>query len=183
MLDTQTPSVPEPDSEAISSARIVFSTVCKGREGRFKSVGSERGIPERQPELWMDWGGFCPAHSRDSRWNIHSPHSLSLPCPMFIIHLLFFWQIPNHMTKINQYSSLDSLEESWLAFQEALLLLPGNTSVQQKFPCKSTAFQSFKLFFFILLGGKKTWYTTLLGFFVVFIKFFQDITKLHTLKA
>lgn len=171
MLDAQTPSVPEPDSETTSNARIVFSTICKGREGRFK--------PERQPELWMDEVVLLSSPLKGQQVK----YSLSLPCPMFIIRMLYFWQIPNHMTKINQYSSLDSFEDSWLAFQESLLPLPGNTSVQQKFPCKSTAFHSFKLFFFTLLGGKKTWYTTLLGFFVVFIKFFQDITKLHTLKA
>lgn len=44
----------EQDSETSINARIVFTTICKGR---FKPVGSERGIPERQAELWMDLGG------------------------------------------------------------------------------------------------------------------------------
>lgn len=70
------------DSETISNAKIAFSTVCKGREGRFKPVGSERGIPERQPELWLGWGGVFVQPTKgtlSSSRGQQVKYSLSLP--------------------------------------------------------------------------------------------------------
>lgn len=148
---------------------LFFPLSARGREGRFKPVGSERGTPERQPELWMHWGGVFVQLTKgtlSSSRGQQVKYSLSLPCPMLIIHLLFFWQIPNHMTKINQYSSLDSFGDSWLAFQEA----PQCSSNSHANLQPSTLSNCFSSHFW---RGGKTWYTTLLGFFVVFIKFFK----------
>lgn len=96
-----------------------------------------------------------------SRWSIQSPclaSCLSFTCHVFDKHLITW-------------------EESWLAFQEALSPLPGwifptpqcsrNSHANLQPYVLSSCFSSH------FWGGKKTWYTTLLGFFVVFIKFFK----------
>lgn len=71
-----------------------FPPVCKGREGRFKPLGNERGIPERQPELWMGLGGVSV---QLTGWDTVQATleasqvkcSLSLPSPTFIIHFSY----------------------------------------------------------------------------------------------
>lgn len=113
-----------------------------------------------------------------SRWSIHSP--CLAPCLSFTCCI--FDKQPNHMAKIkiSVLLLILLLKETGLHSIEALPPLPGWVSPTPQCSRDSHAnlqpHNSFKLFFFTLfLGGKEneTWYTTLLGFFVVFIKFFK----------
>lgn len=157
----------KPDSETISNAKIAFSTVCKGREGRFKPW-EVKGAFLRGSQS-CGWACvvflFSPlqghwAALEASRWSIHSP------CPMLTIQksydnnksIFFFWGklvcITRSTSKLYQAGFPQHLGAAEILMQIYNLAL-------------------FQVVFLHTSGGEKTWYTTLFGFFVVFIKFFK----------
>lgn len=146
-------------------------------------------------------GLFFPLSARDERedsspWEVkgaflRGSQSCGWTSMMFLsTPLKGHWQVKysfslphDYHSKIVFLTNTQSYEKTIFFFWRKLACIPRststftrlgfpNTSVQQKFPCKSTALHSFKLFIFMLLG-RKNLILTLLGFFVVFIKFFK----------
>lgn len=133
-----------------------FPPVCKGREGRFKPMGSERGIPERQPELWMGLGGvFVQVTKGTLSEQLQRPAGKVFTLLAFphIYHSLLVF-----LTDTQSYAKNKSILNLQKAGSHSKkhfhLEQAGFPSVQQKFPCKSTSLHSFKLFFFTLFGEK-----------------------------
>lgn len=118
----------------------------------------------------------CLSNPRDQQVK----YSLSLPSSTFIIHFSYFWQIPNHVPKINPYWTCRKLAPiprststfNRLGFPQCSRNSHANLHPYTLSSCFSSHFW----------GGKKLIYNTI-RVFCCFYKIFQDITKLHTLKG
>lgn len=96
----------KPESETSSQCKDRFSHLSAREEKADSSPWEVKGAFLRGSQscgwAWVVFlssslKGHCPSNSRGQQVK----YSLSLPSPTFITHFSYFWQIPNHMPKIN----------------------------------------------------------------------------------